>query len=37
MQKTINSIKKTPYVDPQTGEYNLTIQYDEYDGRLLPS
>ena len=23
MQKTINSIKKTPYVDPQTGEYNL--------------
>lgn len=23
MQKTINNIKKTPYVDPQTGEYNL--------------
>jgi hypothetical protein len=23
MQKTINSIKKTPYVDQQTGEYNL--------------
>jgi hypothetical protein len=23
MQKTISSIKKTPYVDPQTGEYNL--------------
>ena len=23
MQKTINSIKKSPYVDPQTGEYNL--------------
>lgn len=23
MQKTINSVKKTPYVDPQTGEYNL--------------
>ena len=23
MQKTINSIKKTPYVDPQTGDYNL--------------
>ena len=23
MQKTINSIKKTPYVDPTTGEYNL--------------
>ena len=23
MQKTINSIKKTPYVDPQTGQYNL--------------
>jgi len=23
MQKTINSIKKTPYVDPSTGEYNL--------------
>ena len=23
MQKTINGIKKTPYVDPQTGEYNL--------------
>jgi len=23
MQKTINTMKKTPYVDPQTGEYNL--------------
>lgn len=23
MQKTISSIKKTPYVDPQTGQYNL--------------
>ena len=23
MQKTINSIKKTPYVDPTTGQYNL--------------
>ena len=23
MQKTISSIKKTPYVDPTTGEYNL--------------
>ena len=23
MQKTINNIKKTPYVDPETGEYNL--------------
>lgn len=23
MQKTINSIKKTPYVDAQTGDYNL--------------
>lgn len=23
MQKTINKMKKTPYVDPQTGEYNL--------------
>lgn len=23
MQKTISSIKKTPYVDPQTGDYNL--------------
>lgn len=23
MQKTINNMKKTPYVDPQTGEYNL--------------
>lgn len=23
MQKTINSIKKTPYVDPNTGNYNL--------------
>jgi len=23
MQKTINSIKKTPYIDPNTGEYNL--------------
>ena len=23
MQKTINSIKKTPYIDPQTGQYNL--------------
>ena len=23
MQKTINNIKKTPYVDPKTGEYNL--------------
>ena len=23
MQKTINQMKKTPYVDPQTGEYNL--------------
>ena len=23
MQKTINSIKKTPYVDPQSGQYNL--------------
>lgn len=23
MQKTISTIKKTPYVDPQTGEYNL--------------
>jgi hypothetical protein len=23
MQKTINNIKKTPYVDPQTGQYNL--------------
>lgn len=23
MQKTVNSIKKTPYVDPKTGEYNL--------------
>ena len=23
MQKTINGIKKTPYVDPKTGEYNL--------------
>ena len=23
MQKTINSIKKTPYIDPQTGDYNL--------------
>ena len=23
MQKTINSIKKTPYVDPNTGQYNL--------------
>ena len=23
MQKTMNNIKKTPYVDPQTGQYNL--------------
>ena len=23
MQKTINTMKKTPYVDPNTGEYNL--------------
>lgn len=23
MQKTISSIKKTPYIDPQTGQYNL--------------
>jgi len=23
MQKTINTMKKTPFVDPQTGEYNL--------------
>ena len=23
MQKTINQIKKTPYIDPQTGNYNL--------------
>lgn len=23
MQKTINNIKKTPYIDPKTGEYNL--------------
>ena len=23
MQKTINTMKKTPYVDPQTGQYNL--------------
>ena len=23
MQKTINKMKKTPYVDPQTGQYNL--------------
>jgi hypothetical protein len=23
MQKTINKMKKTPYIDPQTGEYNL--------------
>lgn len=23
MQKTINQMKKTPYVDPQTGDYNL--------------
>lgn len=23
MQKTINNIKKTPYIDPQTGQYNL--------------
>jgi hypothetical protein len=23
MQKTINTMKKTPHVDPQTGEYNL--------------
>jgi len=23
MQKTISNIKKTPYVDPQTGQYNL--------------
>lgn len=23
MQKTINGMKKTPYVDPQTGDYNL--------------
>lgn len=23
MQKTVDSIKKTPYVDPQTGDYNL--------------
>ena len=23
MQRTINKMKKTPYVDPQTGEYNL--------------
>jgi hypothetical protein len=23
MQKTINKMKKTPYVDPQTGDYNL--------------
>lgn len=23
MQKTINNIKKTPYIDPQTGDYNL--------------
>ena len=23
MQKTVNQIKKTPYVDPQTGQYNL--------------
>jgi hypothetical protein len=23
MQKTINKMKKTPYVDPKTGEYNL--------------
>ena len=23
MQKTINSMKKTPYVDPETGQYNL--------------
>jgi hypothetical protein len=23
MQKTINKMKKTPYMDPQTGEYNL--------------
>jgi hypothetical protein len=37
MQKTINSIKKTPYVDPQTGDYNLKIQYDEYDGGFLSS
>ena len=23
MQKTVNTMKKTPYVDPQTGQYNL--------------
>jgi hypothetical protein len=23
MQKTINTMKKTPYIDPQTGQYNL--------------
>ena len=23
MQRTINKMKKTPYIDPQTGEYNL--------------
>lgn len=23
MEKTVNSIKKTPYIDPQTGDYNL--------------
>ena len=23
MRKTINTMKKTPYIDPQTGEYNL--------------
>ena len=23
MQKTINQMKKTPYIDPQTGQYNL--------------
>lgn len=23
MQKTINALKRTPYLDPQTGEYNL--------------
>ena len=23
MQKTVNGMKKTPYVDPQTGQYNL--------------
>ena len=35
MQKTISSMKRTPYMDEKTGEYNLKYNMTKYVRRFL--